>query len=63
MPNILSEAKNFLKFCSIGSGDGMALAVGVSDVACGAGVGRMWTSSGLFLGWTVELESKFMGIG
>ena len=41
----------------------MALAVGVSDVACGAGVGRMWTSSGLFLGWTVELESKFMRIG
>ena len=41
----------------------MAFAVGVSGVTCGAGVGRMWIGSGLFLGWTVALGSKFMGIG
>ena len=40
----------------------MAFAVGVSGVACGASVGRMWTGSGLFLGWTVALRFKFMGI-
>ena len=41
----------------------MAFAVCVSGVACGTGVGRMWTGSGLFLCWTVALGSKFMGIG
>ena len=43
--------------------NGMAFAVGVSGVACGADVGRMWTGSGLFLGWAVAQGSKFMGIG
>ena len=41
----------------------MDFSVGVSGVACGAGVRRMWTGSGLFLGWTVALGSKFIGIG
>ena len=41
----------------------MAFAVGVSSVACGAGVGRMCTGNRLFLGWAVALGSKFMGIG
>ena len=37
--------------------------VGALGVACGAGVGRMLTGSGLFLGWAVALGSKFLGIG
>ena len=56
-------ATNFLRFCRAGSVNGMAFAVGVSGVACSAGVGMMWTGSGLFLGWAVTLGSKFMGIG
>ena len=42
-------ATNFLRFCRADSVNGIAFVVGVSGVACGAGVGRMWTSSGLFL--------------
>ena len=34
-------ATNFLKFCSIGSGDGVAFMVGVLGVDCAAGVGSM----------------------
>ena len=30
---------------------------------CAAGKGRIFTGSGLFLGWAVELGSKFKGIG
>ena len=56
-------ATSFLRFCKAGSVNGMAFAGGVSGVACDAGVGRMLTSSGLFLGWAVALGSKFMGIG
>ena len=56
-------ATNFLKLCSQGSANWMAFGDGVSGVACGAGVGRMLTGSGLFLGWAVALGSKFMGIG
>ena len=56
-------ATNFLRFCRVGSVNGMAFAGGVSGVACGAGVGRMLTGSGLFFGWAVALGSKFMGIG
>ena len=41
----------------------MVFAVGVSGVACGSGVGRMFTGSGFFLGWAVTLGSKFMRIG
>ena len=55
-------ATNFLRFCRAGSVNGMAFAGGVSGVACGAGVGRMLTSSGLFLGWAMAIGSKFMGI-
>ena len=54
---------NFLRFCRVGSVNGMVFAVGVSGVACGSGVGRMLTGSGLFLGWAVAFGSKFMGIG
>ena len=62
MANILTNVTNFLRFCKVGSVKGMAFVVGVSSVACGAGVGRMWTGSGLFLGWVVALISKFMGM-
>ena len=41
----------------------MALEVGVSSVECDAGVGRMCTGSGLFLGWAVALGSNFVGSG
>ena len=30
---------------------------------CAAGVGRIYTGSGIFLCWAVALGSKFMGIG
>ena len=56
-------ATNFLRFCRAGSVNVMAFAVGVSGVACGAGVGRMWTGSGLFFKLGKALGSKFMGIG
>ena len=55
-------ATSFLRFFRADS-DGVAFMVGALGVACGAGVGRMLTSSGLFLGWAVALGSKFMGIG
>ena len=55
-------AASFLRFCRVGS-DGVAFMVGALGVAYGAGVGRMLTGSGLFLGWAVALGSKFMGIG
>ena len=41
----------------------MAFARGVSGVACGAGVGRMLTGSGLFLGWAVHLDPNLWGLG
>ena len=54
---------NFLKFYNIGN-DGLALALaaraGSSSIGCAAG--RIYTGSGLFLGWAVALGSKFMGI-
>ena len=56
-------ATNFLRFCRAGNVNGMAFAVDVSGVACGAGVGKIWTGSWLFLGWALTLGSKFMGIG
>ena len=59
----LNKGYNFLRFCRASSVNGMAFAVGVSSVACGAGICRMWTGSGLFFGWAVALGSKFMGIG
>ena len=58
---VWTVATSFLRFCRAGS-DGVAFMVGALGVACGAGVGRMLTGSGLFLGWAVALGSKFMGI-
>ena len=55
-------ATNFLKFC-VGSKGGMAFVVGVLGVDCVAGEGRIYTGSGLFLGWVVALGFKFMGFG
>ena len=62
---------NFLKFCRAGSARlALALAAGVLDVDCAVDEGRIYTGSGedaagsgLFLGWAMTLESKFMGIG
>ena len=54
---------NFLKFCSIGSGDGMAFASaeGASSSAKGCVAGRVYTRSGesvsgigLFVTWAVD---------
>ena len=56
-------ATSFLRFCRADNVDRMAFAIGVSSVECAAGVGRMLTGSGLFLGWAVALGSKFLGIG
>ena len=47
-----------MKFCMAGS-DGLDLALGVGA----AGVGSMYTGSGLFLGLAVALGFKFMRIG
>ena len=41
----------------------LASASGVLGVDDAASEGRIYTSSGLFLGWVVALGSKFMGIG
>ena len=57
---VWTVATSFLRFCRAGS-DGVAFMVGALGVACGVGVGRMLTGSGLFLGWAVALGSKFMG--
>ena len=42
-------ATNFLKFCSMGSTNGVAFGDGVLGVDCVAREGRMCTDSGLFL--------------
>ena len=43
--------------------DGLDLALGAGAVGFEftAGVGIMYTGSGLFWGWAVAFESKFMG--
>ena len=41
----------------------LASAAGVLGVDYAAGEDRIYTGSGLFLGWAVALGSKFMGIG
>ena len=56
-------ATNFLNFCRTGSAIDVAFPVGAPGVGCAAGVGSMYTGSGLFLGWTVALGSKSMGFG
>ena len=55
-------ATNLLKFCMVGN-DGLDLALGASAAGFefAAGVGSMYTGSGLFCGWAVALGSKFMG--
>ena len=56
-------ATNFLKFCSIGSGDGMtfASAAGVGSSGKGCAAGKVYTrsgesasGSGLFVAWAVN---------
>ena len=57
-------ATNFLKFCSIANdGLALALAAGVGSSGIGCAAGRIYTGSGMFLGWAVALGSKYMGIG
>ena len=52
-------ATNFLMFCSTGSVNGVTFMVGASSVNYAAG--RIYTGSGLFLGWAVALGFKVMG--
>ena len=40
------KATNFLRFCRVGSVDGMVFAVGVSSVECATGEGRIYSGSG-----------------
>ena len=56
-------ATNFLRFCSIGSGDGMAFAsaAGAGSPGKGYAAGRVYTrsgegasGSGLFVAWAVD---------
>ena len=56
-------ATNFFKFCISSDELALALAEGVLGVDCAAGEGKIYTGSGLLLGWAVALGSKFMGIG
>ena len=39
----------------------LALGAGAASLNCVAGIGSMYTGSGLFWGWVVALGSKFMG--
>ena len=57
-------ATNFLNFC-MADNDGLDLALGVGAAGFEfvAGVGSMYTGSGLFWGWAVALGSKSMGFG
>ena len=55
-------ATNLLKFCMAGSdGLDLALGAGAAGFEFAAGVGSMYTGSGLFWGWAVALGSKSMG--
>ena len=54
-------ATNFLMFFRTGGAIGVAFQVGAPGVGCA--VGRIYSSSGLLLGWAVTLGSKSMGIG
>ena len=56
-------ATNVLKFCIIGSDRlALALAAGAGFSCIGYAAGRIYTGSGLFLGWAMAHGSKFMGI-
>ena len=52
MAKALIVATTFLRFCRAGS-DGVAFMVGASGVNCIAG--RIYTGSGLFVAWAVDL--------
>ena len=55
-------ATSLLKFCMVGSdGLDLALGAGAAGFEFAAGVGNMYTGSGLFWGGAVALGSKFMG--
>ena len=55
-------ATNFYKFCMAGSARlALALEAEAGSSCIGCATGRVYTSSGLFLGWAVALGSKFMG--
>ena len=55
-------ATNFLRlFKACSARLALALATGVLGWDCDAGEGRIYTGSGLFLGWVVALGFKFMG--
>ena len=54
-------AANFLMFCRTCSAIGVDFPVGVAGVCCV--VGRIYSSSGLLLGWAVTLRSNSMGSG
>ena len=54
-------ATSFLNFCMADSG--LDLALGAAGFEFAAGVGSMYTGSGLFWGWAVALGFNFMGIG
>ena len=56
-------ATSSLMFCMADSGLNLALGAGVAGFGFSAGVGNMYTGSGLFLGWVVALGFNFMGIG
>ena len=48
-------------FCMVGSdGLDLALGAGATGFEFAAGVGIIYTGSGLFWGWAVALGSKFM---
>ena len=62
-------ATNFLKFCSMGSTNGVAFGDGVSGVSV-AGVGRIYTwsvegatGSGLLVAWAVAVGFNYVGNG
>ena len=63
-------ATNFLKFCSMGSTNGVAFGDGVLGVDCVAGEGRIYiwsvegaTGSGHLVAWAVEVGFNSVGIG
>ena len=59
-----------MRFCRVGSVDGMTFAVGVSSVECAVDEGRIYTwlvegaaGSGLLVAWAVALGFKVFGSG
>ena len=63
-------ATNFLKFCIMGSTNGVAFGDGVLRVDCVAGEGRIYTwsvegatASGHLVAWAVAMRFNSVGIG